>query len=854
MSNSKVLALKYRPKNFDELIGQETVSKTLKYSLENNSLANAYLFSGLRGSGKTSSARIFAKTVLCEKAPISTPCDICDSCKMANSSSHIDIIEMDAASNRKIDDIRDLIEQTQYQPSTGKYKIFIIDEVHMLTKEAFNALLKTLEEPPEYIKFILATTDPLKLPATILSRTQHFSFKTINQNLVIDYLKKILRLEGIDYDNESVTVIARSGKGSLRDTLTTLQQAIQFSKNSLNIDDVTEMLGLINPEVLENIFNLIIKRERDELLNEVKELANYEAEMIIDEFINFLKIKMFDKSIKIEIHRLENIFSALNEGKTLLFTGADSEFVLYFIFLKMIANEVEKKVVVIEEQIKEVQIQTISDGETQNIKHKNSETPNVNIEVSPKQFFNSSIIPNIIAESGNNTLRNCIEKNVELESFENGSIFVKFCFENKSCENILRLNYNLIKKITLSKFDERYKQKTKFEYVKCSQNLNLSNESYKDFFEKDVLKSIVESNLAGGKISDDKLTNILNYHLKFVSFRDNIISIKFCFNDDNDIKSILRNRFENIKNITISKFNERSKQITEFKYVECFDKIDTVKIKEKIPKISQKSKIISDQPKNLDSFISDVKNIFKINNENILITKNDIPKSNISEKEIVSENTTKFQLPKVREKPNFDEVKKVQTDNVLFNIADEQVDFTFDVETNGFKGSDVLSISFIISKGDEILNKQNRYYFPEVRFMPKPQEVHGLTGEKITNFRKNTNYPKLFKDDLNWIIETIQEFSVTNFVAHNIGFDISFMPPEIHNGIKNGRYSLFCTMEKNKEFVQIRNSSGNWKSPKLIEACEKHGIEFDENEAHDSSYDTLKAFELYRKTVKLNKK
>ncbi len=162
-----VLARKYRPKNFKELIGQEAVCEILTLALDKNQLSFAYLFSGLRGSGKTSTARIFAKALLCQKGVSSTPCEECSNCDMANSASHIDIIEIDAASNRRIDDIRELIEHTKYKPVLARYKIFIIDEVHMLTKEAFNALLKTLEEPPEFIKFILATTDPLKLPATI---------------------------------------------------------------------------------------------------------------------------------------------------------------------------------------------------------------------------------------------------------------------------------------------------------------------------------------------------------------------------------------------------------------------------------------------------------------------------------------------------------------------------------------------------------------------------------------------------------------------------------------------------------------------------------------------------------------
>ena len=187
----QALAIKYRPKTFDELIGQKAVSASLRYALNSKRLAHAYLFSGLRGSGKTSSARIFSRALVCDEGPNATPCGTCKQCIAALEGKHIDIIEMDAASNRGLEDIQNLIEQTKYAPSMARFKIFIIDEVHMLTPQAANALLKTLEEPPSYVKFILATTDPLKLPATVLSRTQHFRFKQIAQSEILTHLKDI---------------------------------------------------------------------------------------------------------------------------------------------------------------------------------------------------------------------------------------------------------------------------------------------------------------------------------------------------------------------------------------------------------------------------------------------------------------------------------------------------------------------------------------------------------------------------------------------------------------------------------------------------------------------------------------
>jgi len=269
---SLALARKYRPATFEDLIGQEAVSQTLSLALDSDRLSHAYLFSGLRGSGKTSTARIFAKALLCEKGTTSHPCGRCDHCVMAVESGHMDIIEMDAASNRKIDDIRELIEHTKYKPSTGRYKIFIIDEVHMLTKEAFNALLKTLEEPPSFVKFILATTDPLKLPATILSRTQHFRFRNIPQAVVAKHLAHILNLENVQYEENALDIIARSGAGSVRDSLTLLDQAIVYSKNFINIETVTKMLGIIEPSMLEELLNHVLEKNQAKILEFIMSL------------------------------------------------------------------------------------------------------------------------------------------------------------------------------------------------------------------------------------------------------------------------------------------------------------------------------------------------------------------------------------------------------------------------------------------------------------------------------------------------------------------------------------------------------------------------------------------------------
>ncbi|QOG11937.1 DNA polymerase III subunit gamma/tau [Arcobacter sp. FWKO B] len=333
-SSDRVLALKYRPKRFEDLVGQQTVSQTLSLALDMKRLPHAYLFSGLRGSGKTSTARIMAKSMLCEQGPTSRPCETCQNCLSSNNGRHLDVIEMDAASNRGIEDIKELIEHTKYQPSSGRYKVFIIDEVHMLTTQAFNALLKTLEEPPAFVKFILATTDPLKLPATILSRTQHFRFKAIALKDIIHHLEHILNIEHISYEPKAIELIARSGHGSLRDTLTLLDQAIIYSKGHITASCVTDMLGLIDPDLMDNIFDMILKNQ--DILDITNKLQEYETDVIIDEMAIFLKQKLITKNTKFSSVLIDRLYRILGDSKQLLSLNSDSDFVLVLMISKMV--------------------------------------------------------------------------------------------------------------------------------------------------------------------------------------------------------------------------------------------------------------------------------------------------------------------------------------------------------------------------------------------------------------------------------------------------------------------------------------------------------------------------------------
>ncbi len=334
IEEQKVLALKYRPQKFEDLVGQSTISQTLSLALDSNRLSHAYLFSGLRGSGKTSTARIMAKALVCENGPTSKPCESCDSCRSSNSNKHLDIIEMDAASNRGIDDIKDLIEHTKYKPSSARFKVFIIDEVHMLTTQAFNALLKTLEEPPGFVKFILATTDPLKLPATILSRTQHFRFKKIAHKDVMHHLSHILNEENVEFETSALEVLSRSGQGSLRDTLTLLDQAIIFAKGKVTTTAVTDMLGLIDPAFMNEIFDVILNK--GDITQILLDLEDYEAGQICDEMTIYLKEKMLERNPKFDLLIFDRFFRIIADAKYLLSLNSDSGFVLILTFNKMI--------------------------------------------------------------------------------------------------------------------------------------------------------------------------------------------------------------------------------------------------------------------------------------------------------------------------------------------------------------------------------------------------------------------------------------------------------------------------------------------------------------------------------------
>jgi len=295
-----VYARKYRPTTFEQVIGQKAVVQTLKNAIKNNRLAHGYIFSGMRGVGKTTVARLLAKSLNCEQGPTPEPCLKCESCVDIQEGRSVDVLEIDGASNRGIDEVRALKEGIQYKPLYSRYKVIIIDEFHMLTKEAFNALLKTLEEPPPNTIFILATTELHKVPSTIVSRCQTFEFRKISLNEITAHLKEIIQKENISISNYGIRLIAESAEGSLRDAQSLLDQSVAFSGEKVSDEDLKEILGTISRELLFETAETILKKKPEQAFDLVEKIVNkgYDLRFFHSELIKHFRDLLLVSSVK----------------------------------------------------------------------------------------------------------------------------------------------------------------------------------------------------------------------------------------------------------------------------------------------------------------------------------------------------------------------------------------------------------------------------------------------------------------------------------------------------------------------------------------------------------------------------
>ena len=482
-NNSKVLALKYRPQSFDDLIGQEVVVETITNSIKANKVPNAYLFTGIRGIGKTTTARIVAKALNCSNG-IENLCkeNLCENCEAITNSSHIDVLEMDAASKTGVDDVRDLIEFSRYGPTSAKYKIFIIDEVHMLSKQAFNALLKTLEEPPEYLKFIFATTEIKKIPITVVSRCQRFDLSRIKSSELFEFIKKIKDKENGKVSDDALKLIIKISEGSVRDALSLLDRAL------LSLDDNTELdlhaaqkiFGYFDKSQLIDLFQLILNGEENKVINIYRKIYDQGVEPKV--FINdFLELLYYFKNIN--SLTLESTNFSLNDEE--------------FTRIKDISNQVDTEVLILFWQFAISSLEELDIVSNQHLSiemflirlmHlssiKSKKTPDFDMDessestVAPKNTDIENVtqtidqIKNIAQEKKNKP-----EIEIEIKAIDKSLInsfndLLDACLEKKE----IKLKYELEKNVNLVKFERNR--------IEISFNDNLDKDFVKDLSAK----------------------------------------------------------------------------------------------------------------------------------------------------------------------------------------------------------------------------------------------------------------------------------------------------------------------------------------------------------------------------------
>ncbi len=466
-NNSKVLALKYRPQTFDDLIGQEVVAETITNSIKADKIPNAYLFTGIRGIGKTTTARIVAKALNCSNG-IDNLCkeNFCESCKSISESSHIDVLEMDAASKTGVDDVRDLIEFSRYGPTSAKYKIFIIDEVHMLSKQAFNALLKTLEEPPEYLKFIFATTEIKKIPITVVSRCQRFDLSRIKSSELLEFIKKIKNKENGKISDDALKLIVKISEGSVRDSLSLLDRALLSldEGKELDLNSAQKIFGYFDKSQLIDLFELILKGEETKVISIYRKIYDQGVEPKV--FINdFLELLYYFKNINSltlestnfslndeEFSKIKNLSNQIDTEVLILFwqfaissleeidivSNQHLSIEMFLVRLMHLSSvKLENKIENVEAQLKSENLVKNTESELiskainqiKNVAQEEKTKPEVQTEIKAEHKININAFEDLIeicSKKKEIKLKYELEKNVNLVKFEKNRIEISF--------------------------------------------------------------------------------------------------------------------------------------------------------------------------------------------------------------------------------------------------------------------------------------------------------------------------------------------------------------------------------------------------------------------------------------------
>jgi len=551
--NTKVLALKYRPQTFADLIGQNVVAETILNSIEANKVPNAYLFTGIRGIGKTTIARIVAKSLNCSNG-IGKICkeDLCENCKSISNSNHIDVLEMDAASKTGVDDVRDLIEFSRYGPTTAKYKIFIIDEVHMLSKQAFNALLKTLEEPPEYLKFIFATTEIKKIPITVVSRCQRFDLSRIKSLELFNFIKKIKDKENGNVSDETLKLIVKISEGSVRDALSLLDRALlTLSKDKeLDLKSAQKIFGYFDKSQLISLFEFILKGNEKEVLSIYREIYNQgvEPKVFLNDFLEILYYFKNANSLSMDSTNFELNDDEFDKIKEISQNVKNEILILFWQFCVKSLSELE----IVSNQhlsiemllIRLIHLKDVKNINSENIKNENITKTNIKSKLIQNKNERDDLFDLKDKASSIGQMKSIIqEKNIEEEknedidnkkniinSFEQ---LIEFC----SLKKEMKLKYELEKNVNLVSFEKQR--------IEISFNENLDKDFIKNLSSKlydwtNLRWIITLSKIKGQPSKKEKEINLKNdliKELKDTSIYKDVLS-KFTDAELIDVKNI----------------------------------------------------------------------------------------------------------------------------------------------------------------------------------------------------------------------------------------------------------------------------------------------------------------------------